>query len=189
VSPPNPSASSAAVASPAPAPTCVETNQLVAVRATAADTGFPLPVEWTRLGPVGDLFLTLSDVSPTIPLDGSAPAAITVGLSYLTGGDRVAFTASSVTLAYDPATGDVTGDVATGYGKNSNRATTDTAPSAFTGTLRRAGASGGNGTLEGSIAHRARTFAFKVPTTEKTVVVAMGPGCASARPSDAPFTP
>ena len=80
----------------------------------------------------------------------------------------------------------MTGDVDTGYGNNSNRATTDTAPSAFRGHLQRPDASGANGVLDGSIAHRARDFTFRLPMIEKTIVVATGPGCASARPSDTP---
>lgn len=190
-SPSRPDASASAVASaagssPAPSPTCGTTTRLVAVRAAAPDTGFALPVRWTRLGPAGDLFFTLSDVTPEIPLDGSGPASIRIGLGYMTRGDRIAFTASSVTLAYDPATGNVTGDVDTGYGKNSNRATTDTVPSPFTGHLQRPDASGANGVFTGSIAHRAREFAFRVPMAERTIEIAVGLGCVPTTPSDAP---
>ncbi len=87
---------------------------------------------------------------------------------------------------YDPATGDVTGDVATGYGKNSNRATTDPQPSQFSGTLIRGSASA-NGSFSGTITHAGRRdYAFRVETTEKTIQVASGPGCPSTRPTDAP---
>lgn len=167
-----------------PAPTCVEVDQWVAVRASAPDTGFPVPVEWIGLGPAGDVFFTLSDVSPTIPITPAGPAALAVGLSYMTGGDRFAFTASSVTLAYDLVSGRVTGDVRTGFGKNSNRATTDASPARFDGTLTRASGAGGIGMLSGSIAHAVRTFEFRIEMTEKPIRVASGPGCPSARPTD-----
>src|SRR6185295_19066307 len=108
-------------------------SRLVAMKATAPDTGFALPVTWTNLGPAGDLFFWLNDVTPEIPLQPAGPAVLRVGLGYFTGGDRIAFTANSATLTYDPATGKVSGDVATGYGKNSNRATTDAQPSRFEG--------------------------------------------------------
>lgn len=176
---------SAPVASPGPSASCVVESRLVAMRAVAADTGFPVPVTWTALGPADDLFFSLNDVTPTIPLEPAGPASLIVGLGYFTGGDRFAFTASSVTLAYDPATGRVTGDVRTGYGKNSNRATTDTPPAPFEGTLTR-GTGGANGTFVGSIAHHARTFAFRMEMTEKTVQVASGPGCTATSPTDAP---
>jgi len=175
-----------AVASVRPAPTCVETSLVVAVRALAADTGFPIPVRWTGLGPADDLFLTLSDVAPTIPITPPGPASITLGLGYMTGGDRIAFTAGSVSLSYDPASGRVSGNVDTGYGKNSNRATKDPAPSRFEGVLTRAAAASANGVLTGSIAHSARSFEFRIEMTEKTIQVAVGPGCTSARPTDLP---
>ncbi len=179
-------ATASAAASNGPAATCAEVTQLVAVRAVAPDTGFPVKVVWNGLGPADDLHFTLSDVAPTIPLDPAGPASLTIGLSYLTGGDRFAFTAGSVALAYDAASGRLTGDVATGYGKNSNRATTDAAPSKFEGTLRPLPSPGTDGVLTGSIAHPARTFAFTVPMTTKTIRVASGPGCPSVRPTDAP---
>lgn len=172
-------------ASTSPAASCALEPRLVAMRATAPDTGFPLPVKWTNLGPAGDLFFALNDVTPQIPLEPAGPATLIVGLGYFTGGDQFAFTASSVALAYDPATGRVGGDVRTGYGKNSNRATTDAQPSRFEGMLTR-GTGGANGLLTGSIAHHARTFAFRVEMSEKTVQVATGPGCTSTSPTDAP---
>lgn len=180
-SPPPPSASP--VAAPSAAATCSAGTQLVALRAVAPDTGFPVPVRWTDLGPAGDLFFTLSDVSPTVPIAPAGPASLTVGLSYMTGGDRFAFTAGSGTLTYDPATGRVSGDVDTGYGKNSNRASTDASPSRFEGSLTRP-TGGANGLLTGSIAHAARTFEFRVEMTEKTIATASGPGCPSTRPTD-----
>ena len=114
-SPSAPAPSSVAPASPAPS--CVGVAQRVAVRATAADTGFPIPVQWTDLGPADDLHLFLSDVAPTILITPAGPSSLNVGLSYITGGDNVAFTAGSVTLTYDLATGRVSGPVATGYGE------------------------------------------------------------------------
>jgi hypothetical protein len=145
-------------------------------------------VTWTNLGPAGDLFFSLNDVTPEIPLDPPGPAVLKVGLGYFTGGDRFAFTASSSALAYDPATGRLSGDLATGYGKNSNRATTDSQPAPFQGTLTRP-TGGANGLLVGSIAHHARTFEFRVEMTEKTVQVATSPGCTVTAPTDAPLAP
>jgi hypothetical protein len=179
---PGPSAAGPAAT---PAATCVQVAQLVAVRASDPATGFPVKVAWTNLGPAGDLFLTLSDVAPTIPITPAGPAALTVGLGYMTGGDRFALTAGSLTLVYDPATGAVTGDVATGYGKNSNRATTDAQPSQLVATLVRP-AGGANGSLTGTISHAGRRdYQFTVEMAEKTIQVGSGPGCPSARPTDA----
>lgn len=158
------------------------------MRATAPATGFTLPVKWMNLGPAADLFLSLNDVTPEIPLQPAGPALLKVGLGYFTGGDRIAFTASSNTLTYDPATGRLSGDLATGYGKNSNRATTDTQAAPFTGTLTRP-SGGANGLLVGSIAHHARTFEFRVEMTEGTIQVAVGPGCSATSPTDAPLPP
>ncbi len=156
------------------------------MRATDPTTGFPIKVAWTNLGPTGDLFVTLSDVSPTIAISPAGPGALTLGLSYLTGGDRFALTAGAVALAYDPATGGVTGALATGYGKNSNRAAPDAQPSQLVATLVRP-AGGANGSLTGTITHAGRRdYQFKVEMTEKTIQVASGPGCPSARPTDAP---
>lgn len=182
-------ASTPVAAQPTASPVCIETARLEAVRAVAPDTGFPIPVRWTDLGPSDDLFFTLSDVAPTIPIDPSGPVTLTIGLSFMTGGDRYAFTAGAVDLAYDATSGRVSGDVDTGYGKNSNRATKDAGPSRFDGTFTRAASPGTNGLLKGSIAHTARTFAFELEMTERTAQVAQGPGCSSARPTDASFTP
>ena len=178
-----------ALAVPSPTPSCEPSSRLVAVRAVAPDSGFPVKVAWIGLGPPDDLFLTLSDVAPTIPIAPSGPASLNVGLAYATGRDNFAFTAGSLTLTYDATTGRVSGQVATGYGKNSNRATKDAQPSQFEGVLTRATSATTNGLLAGRIAHAARTFEFKVEMTEKTVVVASGPGCAAARPTDSTPAP
>ena len=181
-----PPASSSPLASVGAAPTCVEIDQIVIVRALDPATNFPVKVAWTGLGPADDLFLTLSDVSPTIPITPAGPAALTVGLSYITGGDRFALTAGAVALVYDPAAGKITGELGTGYGKNSNRATTDAQPSQFEGTLTPPTGTA-NGSLAGTITHAGRRdYAFRVEVTQKTVRVASGPGCPSARPTDAP---
>jgi hypothetical protein len=186
----SPSAGPSTSASPpaSPAASCVLASRLIAARATAPSTGFPIPVTWTNLGPAGDLIFSLNDVTPEIPLQPAGPVYLRVGLGYFTGGDRFAFTASSNTLAYDPATGKVSGDVATGYGKNSNRATTDAQPSRFVGVVTRP-SGGANGTFTGSIAHHARTFAFRLEIAERTVQVATGPGCTATSPTDAPPAP
>jgi hypothetical protein len=185
-------ASSSQLASPSPiasvgaAATCLETDQIVIVRALDPATNFPVKVAWTNLGPADDLFLTLSDVSPTIPITPAGPVAITIGLAYLTGGDRFALTAGAVALVYDPGTGKITGDLGTGYGKNSNRATTDAQPSQFEGTLTPP-TGGANGSLVGTIRHAGRRdHEFRVEMTQKTVKIASGAGCPSARPSDTP---
>lgn len=169
-----------------PAATCATTNQLIAVRATAADTGFPIPVEWLGLGPADETFFTLSDVAPRISIDPAGSASITIGLQYISGaGDRYALTGGSLDLAYDPATGRVSGPLDTGYGKNSNRATTDTVPSQFEGTYTRPAAAGGVGLLEGTVTHPDREdYHFKVQMTEVYVVLVSDPACASPRPTD-----
>lgn len=153
------------------APGCQDGTSLVAVRATVADTGFPIPVEWMdpALGPADDLFFTLSDVSPTIPLVPTGPASLTVGLNYSTGEDFFALTAGAVDLAYDQGTGVVSGPVATGYGKNSRRAKPDPVddPSQFNGILSHPDGSGANGQLDGTITHAGRqNFHFVVETKE-----------------------
>jgi hypothetical protein len=167
-----------------PAATCVGTPRLVAVRATAPSTGFPVPVEWIGLGPAADTFFTLSDVAPRIAIDPLGPASITIGLQYISAsGDRYALTGGSVTLAYDPATGRVSGSLDTGYGKNTNRATTDTVASEFDGVYTH-GPNPGSGVLEGTITHPAReTYRFKVAMVELRETL-LEPGCASPRPTD-----
>jgi hypothetical protein len=172
--------------SPGAAPTCVQTTGTVVVRATDPATGFPVKVEWITLGPTDDLFFTLSDVSPTIPTNPLGPAAMTLGLSYITGGDRFILTAGTAALAYDPGSGKVTGELATGYGKNASRAAPDAQPSKFEGTLTLPSGST-EGSLTGRITHAGRRdYDFRVAMIEKSVSVAIGPGCPSARPTDAP---
>lgn len=172
------------VVGPTSAPTCVGTSTLVAIRATDPSTGFPVPVEWIGLGPAADTFFTLSDVAPRIPIDPLGPASITIGLQYISAsGDRYALTGGSLTLAYDPANGRISGSLDTGYGRNSNRATTDTVPSQFDGVYTR-GPNPGTGLLEGTITHPNReTYRFKVQMIEEQVI-ALDPGCASPRPTD-----
>jgi hypothetical protein len=186
-----PGASAAAATGPAATPsgpgaTCTTTSQLIAVRATAADTGFPLPVEWLGLGPVDDLFFTQSEVAPRIPIDPAGPASIILALAYMDGsGDRYKLTGGSLTLAYDPATGRLSGSLDTGYGKNSNRATTDTVPSGLDAIYTRPVAAGGTGLLEGTITHPDREdYHFRVQMTEQTEAIVTGPGCATPRPTD-----
>ena len=173
-----------AVVGPTSAPSCGGTSTLVAIRATAQGTGFPMPVEWIGLGPAADTFFTLSDVAPRIPIDPLGAASITIGLQYISAsGDRYAMTGGSLILAYDPANGRVSGQLATGYGKNSNRATTDTVPSQFDGLYTR-GPSTGTGVLDGAIIHPDReTYRFKVQMIEEQVTT-LDPGCASPRPTD-----
>jgi len=163
------------------APTCADGTSLVAIRAAAADTGFPLPVQWAdpALGPADDLFFTLSDVAPMIPLVPTGPATLIVGLSYATGGDRFVLTAGAGTLTYDVASGRVSGPLGTGYGKNSKSATPDpiSDPSQFEGILTHPDGSGANGQLTGTITHSGRRdFHFVVEMTEI---------CASTHPTGA----
>ncbi len=162
---------SSGVATGSQAPACANGTSLVAVRATAADTGFPIPVEWSdpALGPADDLFFTLSDVAPTIPLDPLGPASLTLGLNYSTGGEFFSLTAGAVDLAYDPGTGAVSGAVATGYGKDSRTAFPDPLndPSRFDGTLIHPDGSGANGRLDGRITRAGRqAFHFVVEMKE-----------------------
>jgi hypothetical protein len=169
-----------------PAASCSTTNQLIAVRATAADTGFPIPVEWLGLGPGGGVFFTQSEVAPRIPIDPVGPASIIVALQYLDdSGDAYKLTGGSLNLAYDPATGRVSGSLDTGYGKNSNRATTDTVPSQFEGTYTRPSSAGAVGLLEGTITHPDREdYRFRVQMAEVIAVLTSDPACASPRPTD-----
>lgn len=168
-----------------PAPTCAAATRLVAVRATDPATGFPLAVEWIGLGSAADTFFTQSEVAPQIPIDPSGPASIIVALQYISAaGDRFKLTGGSLTLAFDPATGKVTGPLDTGYGKNSNQATTDTMPSQLAGTYTRPAAAGGSGMLEGTITYPDReTYQFKVVMTERQETV-LPPGCQTPRPTD-----
>ena len=95
-----------------------------------------------------------------------------------------------MTLADDPATGRVSGPLDTGYGKISNRATTDSVPSHFDGLYTRPTAASASGTLEGTVAHVDReTYRFKIQMTELTQRLVTGPGCASPRPTDSTFAP
>jgi hypothetical protein len=187
VSPGSPAvASGSPAANPGAGPTCVQTTGTVVVRATDPATGFPVKVEWIALGPADDLFFTLSDVSPTIPTNPPGPAALTLGLSYITGGDRFILTAGSAGLVYDPPAGKLTGELATGYGKNANRAAPDAQPSQLVATLTQPTGSA-DGALTGKITHAGRRdYDFRVAMAEKTVTVATGPGCPSARPTDTP---
>ena len=175
---------SPAVTGGAPGPTCVGTSGLVAVRATERSTGFPVPVEWIGLGPDSGAFFTQSDVAPRIPIDPVGPSSITIGMQYVAAaGDRYKLTGGSLTLAYDPATGRLSGTLDTGYGKNANRATTDTVPSQFEGVYTR-GPDPGGGVLEGTITHPDReTYRFRVRMVEQEENT-VAPGCASPRPTD-----
>ena len=168
----------------AASPSCAVSRALLAERAKAADTGFPVPVEWLGIGPADEVHFTQSDVSPRIPIDPLGPASITVALQYIDGaGDRYKLTGGSVALAYDPATGRLSGQLDTGYGKNSNRATTDTVPSKFDGTYARQTNPAG-GVLEGSITHPDRaTYRFKLMLSEQEFTIIP---CVTTQQTDSP---
>ncbi len=112
---------------------------------------------------------------------------MTIGLSYMTGGDRFILTAGSAGLVYDPGTGKVTGDLASGLRQELEPRGARCAAVAVRGDADAADRQRANGSLTGTITHAGRRdYDFRVAMTEKTVKVAIGPGCPSARPTDAP---
>ena len=139
-------------ASAGPVATCVEGAATVAVRATAPDTGFPIPVRWVGLGPADDLFFTLSDVSPRIPITPAGPASLTVGLNYTTGGDRYAVRRRLDHAGVRSRPRETSPARSMWPTARTRTARHRTGTADFTGKLTRASSPGANGTLHGTIA-------------------------------------